>query len=142
MRAVKNSAPFSSTKRRPVANNSARMLALFSVIFFLSHSKKNFAIIESKEITLNDEQASFLTEDISLKEKASYVDFMTCAPCELLVIKKKNVFQQVRKIAGNNIPQVADNGTIRSRFGIDRIHNAVYTSPDFKTAEKEIEYFF
>ncbi len=103
---------------------------------------KNFAIIESKEITLNDEQASFLTEDISLKEKASYVDFMTCAPCELLVIKKKNVFQQVRKIAGNNIPQVADNGTIRSRFGIDRIHNAVYTSPDFKTAEKEIEYFF
>ena len=103
---------------------------------------KYFAIVDAKEMTLNDEQASFLTEDLSLQEKASYIDFMTCAPCELLVIERKKVFPQVRRITGNDYPQAADKGTIRSRFGIDRIHNAVYTSPDLETAEKEIEYFF
>ncbi len=103
--------------------------------------EKGFEIRKSALRQLTEEQCLYLqSEHVSGKDHATCADYMQTGPCEILILTKDNALRDIINLAGNADPKKAENGTIRSRFGIDGIHNSVYISPK-ETVRKEVSYF-
>jgi len=59
-----------------------------------------------------------------------------------LVLAGENVIQKNRKLMGNTNPALAEEGTLRKRFGTDKTANAVHGSDSPENARWEIHYLF
>ncbi len=69
-------------------------------------------------------------------------DSILSGPVSLLIITDDgNVVKRVRELVGSKYPSLAEKGTIRGDFGIDRVNiekNLVHTSSSHEEAEREI----
>lgn len=70
------------------------------------------------------------------------VDFMTSGPLTAIVFEGENIIERVRKLTGETDPRLAEDDTIRQRFGTDNIRNAVHASDSPEAAEREIAIWF
>lgn len=80
-----------------------------------------------------------------LPEFVALIEHMTTGPVIALEIRQENVVQQFRQAAGPMDPEIAKNlrpSTIRAKFGIDRVRNAIHCTDLPEDAMLETEYFF
>jgi nucleoside-diphosphate kinase len=69
-------------------------------------------------------------------------DFMSSAPCVVMVLEKENAVKAWRDLMGATDPAKADEGTLRKDFGDSVGENAVHGSDSDENAAIEIAYFF
>ncbi|MFV0387942.1 MAG: nucleoside-diphosphate kinase [Pyrinomonadaceae bacterium] len=69
-------------------------------------------------------------------------DFMSSAPCVVLVLEKENAVPEWRNLMGSTNPEEADEGTLRKEFATSLGENAVHGSDSDENAAIEIAYFF
>ncbi len=69
-------------------------------------------------------------------------EFMSSAPCVVMVLEKENAVKAWRDLMGATDPAKADAGTLRKEFGGSLGENAVHGSDSDENAAIEIGYFF
>lgn len=69
-------------------------------------------------------------------------DFMSSAPCIVMVLEKENAIADWRKLMGATNPAQAEPGTLRKEFALSLGENAVHGSDAPGTAAVEVPYFF
>ncbi|CAG9321915.1 NME7_3 [Blepharisma stoltei] len=80
-----------------------------------------------------------------LPEYVATVDELTSGPLIAMEIRQENVVQSFRQLCGPIDPEVAKNlrpGTIRARFGVNKVQNAVHCTDLPEDGALECEYFF
>ena len=68
--------------------------------------------------------------------------FMSSAPCVVMVLEKNGAVKAWRDLMGATDPAKADDGTLRKEFGASVGENAVHGSDSDENAAIEIAYFF
>jgi nucleoside-diphosphate kinase len=69
-------------------------------------------------------------------------EFMSSAPCVVMVLEKEGAVKVWRDLMGATDPAQADAGTIRKEFGSSVGENATHGSDSDENAAIEIAYFF
>lgn len=69
-------------------------------------------------------------------------EFMSSAPCAVMVLEKDGAVRAWRDLMGATDPAKADDGTLRKEFGASLGENAVHGSDSEENAATEIAYFF
>jgi nucleoside-diphosphate kinase len=69
-------------------------------------------------------------------------EFMSSAPCLVMVLEKEGAVKAWRDLMGATDPAKADEGTLRKEFGASVGENAVHGSDSDENAAIEIAYFF
>jgi nucleoside-diphosphate kinase len=69
-------------------------------------------------------------------------EFMSSAPCVVMVLEKEDAVKAWRDLMGATDPAKADQGTLRKDFGGSLGENAVHGSDSDENAAIEIAYFF
>ena len=69
-------------------------------------------------------------------------EFMSSAPCVVMVLEKEGAVKAWRDLMGATDPAKADDGTLRKEFGASVGENAVHGSDSDENAAIEIAYFF
>lgn len=69
-------------------------------------------------------------------------EFMSSAPCVVMVLEKDGAVKAWRDLMGATDPAKADTGTIRKEFGSSVGENATHGSDSDENASVEIAYFF
>ena len=72
----------------------------------------------------------------------SLTEFMSSAPCIVMVLEKEGAVKAWRDLMGATDPAKADEGTIRKEFGSSVGENATHGSDSDENAAIEIAYFF
>src|SRR5215510_5229053 len=73
---------------------------------------------------------------------AGLTEFMSSAPCVVMVLEKEGAVKAWRDLMGATDPAKADDGTLRKEFGGSVGENAVHGSDSDENASLEIAYFF
>lgn len=73
---------------------------------------------------------------------AGLTEFMSSAPCVVMVLEKDGAVRAWRDLMGATDPGKADEGTIRKEFGLSVGENATHGSDSDENATIEIGYFF
>ena len=73
---------------------------------------------------------------------ASLTEFMSSAPCVVIVLEKEGAVKAWRDLMGATDPAKADDRTLRKKFGASVGENAVHGSDSEENAAIEISYFF
>lgn len=73
---------------------------------------------------------------------AGLTEFMSSAPCVVMVLEKERAVRAWRDLMGATDPAKADEGTLRKEFGGSVGENAVHGSDSDENAAIEIAYFF
>ncbi|HVS21239.1 MAG TPA: nucleoside-diphosphate kinase [Pyrinomonadaceae bacterium] len=73
---------------------------------------------------------------------AGLTEFMSSAPCIVMVLEKEGAVTAWRDLMGATDPAKADAGTIRKEFGSSVGENATHGSDSDENAAIEIAYFF
>jgi nucleoside-diphosphate kinase len=73
---------------------------------------------------------------------AGLTEFMSSAPCVVMVLEKEDAVKAWRNLMGATDPAQADEGTLRKDFGDSVGENAVHGSDSDENAAIEIAYFF
>ena len=73
---------------------------------------------------------------------AGLTEFMSSAPCVVMVLQKEGAVKAWRDLMGATDPAKADEGTLRKEFGGSVGENAVHGSDSDENAAIEIAYFF
>jgi nucleoside-diphosphate kinase len=73
---------------------------------------------------------------------AGLTEFMSSAPCVVMVLGKDGAVKAWRDLMGATDPANADEGTLRKEFGASLGENAVHGSDSEENAAIEIAYFF
>ena len=69
-------------------------------------------------------------------------EFMSSAPCIVMVLEKEGAVKAWRDLMGATDPAKADDGTIRKEFGASVGENATHGSDSDENAAIEVAYFF
>jgi len=69
-------------------------------------------------------------------------DFMSSAPCIVMVLEAEGAIKKWRDLMGATNPAEAEQGTLRKEFGSSIGENATHGSDAPETASFEISYFF
>jgi nucleoside-diphosphate kinase len=69
-------------------------------------------------------------------------EFMSSAPCVVMVLEKEGAVKAWRDLMGATDPSKADQSTLRKEFGASVGENAVHGSDSDENAAIEIAYFF
>ena len=73
---------------------------------------------------------------------AELTEFMSSAPCIVMVLEAENAILKWRDLMGATNPEEAAEGTLRREFGASLGENATHGSDAPETAAFEIGYFF
>lgn len=73
---------------------------------------------------------------------AGLTEFMSSAPCVVMVLEKGGAVKAWRDLMGATDPAKADDGTLRKEFGLSVGENATHGSDSEANAATEISYFF
>jgi nucleoside-diphosphate kinase len=73
---------------------------------------------------------------------AGLTEFMSSAPCIVMVLEKEGAVKAWRDLMGATDPAKAEEGTLRKEFGASVGENAVHGSDSDENAAIEIAYFF
>jgi len=78
-------------------------------------------------------------------EFSQMVDDMTSGPCVAMEVRQENAVQSFRQIVGPSDPEIARSlrsTTLRAKFGVDRVRNAVHCTDLAEDGVLECQYFF
>ncbi len=70
------------------------------------------------------------------------VEYIISTPIVASVFEGEDAVERIRKVMGATDPAKAEDGTIRSEFGLDIQRNSTHASDSPENAEKEIGLFF
>ena len=105
--------------------------------------KNGFKITAMKMARMSRKRASeFYAEHNGKSFYKPLVEFMSSNPVIVMVLRKENAVENLRKIVGATSPAKAERGTIRKRFARDGRHNVVHASDSPRSAKREISFFF
>ena len=80
-----------------------------------------------------------------LPEYIPITEQMTTGPCIVLEVRQENAVVAFRELCGPMDPEIAKNlrpNTLRARFGIDRVKNAIHCTDLPEDGVLESQYFF
>ena len=80
-----------------------------------------------------------------LPEFVAIIEHMITGPCIVMEIRQENAVRSFRELAGPMDPEIAKNlrpRTIRAKFGISRVQNAIHCTDLTEDGTLESEYFF
>ena len=109
------------------------------------------ALIEQKGFTIRDMKFMKMSQSIAEKfyeahkEKSFYdklVTYMTSGNIIALILEKDNAVKLFRDLIGSTDPQLAEEGTIRKLYAIDKSFNSIHGSDSDANAEREISIIF
>jgi adenylate kinase len=102
-------------------------------------------IVFKKEIVMSKEEAEDFYGAHSGKEfYEELVDFMSSAPCVILVIGGRDAIRKWRAMMGPTSPEIARESaphSIRAIYGTDTLHNACHGSDNDPTSYDEINFW-
>jgi nucleoside-diphosphate kinase len=78
-------------------------------------------------------------------EFVAMTEHMTTGPCIVMEVRQENVVKAFRDLAGPLDPEIAKNlrpHTLRARFGVDKVKNAIHCTDLPEDGTLESEYFF
>lgn len=102
-----------------------------------------FNVVDMKALQLTRDQAEKFY--FHLRKKPffeSLIQFMISGPITILILEKDKAVEDFRKLIGDTDPKKADEGTLRSKYGLDITKNGIHGSDSPENAIKEIEFFF
>lgn len=70
------------------------------------------------------------------------VAFMSRSPIVALVLEKENAVEDYRNFIGATNPELAQQGTIRQKYGKNLTENAVHGADSNENAQKEAAFYF
>ena len=105
--------------------------------------KNDMKIVAQKMIRLSkaDAEGFYFVH----KERAFFndlCDYMISGPIVVQVLMGKDIISKYRKLMGTTNPANADEGTIRTKYGLTVEENSVHGSDSKENAKIEISYFF
>lgn len=104
---------------------------------------KDLQVIAAKMIAMTKEQAKgFYAVHEGKPFFESVTDFMSSAPCLVMVLEGESAISVYRELMGATNKDEAKEGTIRKDYASDIEKNIVHGSDSTETAEFEINYFF
>jgi nucleoside-diphosphate kinase len=105
--------------------------------------REGINILALKMIWMTKEQAkAFYQVHAGKPFYESVTDFMSSAPCVVMVLEAKGVINAYRKLMGATDYKEAAEGTIRHQYATDIERNVVHGSDSPQSAAFEIAYFF
>ncbi len=79
-------------------------------------------------------------KDKSFFEKL--INYMTSGETVALILERENAVENYRLLIGATDPQIAEEGTIRKQYAIDKSYNSVHGSDSNENAKREISIIF
>lgn len=70
------------------------------------------------------------------------IAFMSRSPIVAIVLEKENAVEDFRKFIGATNPEVAEEGTIRRKYGKNHTENAIHGADSNENAQKEAHFYF
>jgi len=107
-----------------ISNRGFKILALKIVKMTLAEAEKFYEIHKSRPFY------------------ESLVKYMSSGEVVVMILGKENAVQELRKALGNTNPELAEENTIRAKFGINIEQNASHGSDSDENAEVECGFFF
>ena len=105
--------------------------------------KAGFKLRAIKITMLTREKAEqFYTEHRGKEFFERLTSFMSSGPVMALILEKPDAVNEYRKLIGNTVPEKAEEGTIRKKYGTSTTQNAVHGADSFEHAEREWSFFF
>lgn len=108
--------------------------------------EEGFFVVASKTETLTEERAkAFYDEHKERPFFEALIKFMTSGPCMALMLERPNAIKQWRMLMGTTDPVKAkeeDPDSIRALMGTDNTENVAHGSDSYKSASRELEFFF
>lgn len=102
-----------------------------------------FRIIGMKLICMSRNEAEkFYAVHRGMEFYERLVDFMTSGASVVMILEREDAVAQLRLLAGKTNPAMADEGTIRRRFGESVTRNAIHASDSEDNARAEAAWFF
>ncbi len=105
--------------------------------------QEGFKIRAMKLVHLTKKQAEgFYAVHVGKAFFEELTNFMSSAPCVVMVLEKEGAVEKWRELMGATNPAEAKEGTLRRQFGSSIGENAVHGSDSEESAKIEISYFF
>ena len=102
-----------------------------------------FEILQEKKIHISKQEAETFYK--VHQTKPFYNDlctYLSSGPIIVMELQKDNAILDNRKLMGATNPELAEEGTLRKKYGISIDKNSVHGSDSKENAEKEISFFF
>jgi nucleoside-diphosphate kinase len=105
--------------------------------------REGLAIVALKLLRMTKEQAKgFYKVHAGKQFYESLTDFMSSAPCVVMVLEGRGAIDKYRKLMGATNYEEAAEGTIRRDYATDIEKNVVHGSDSPQSAAFEVAYFF
>ena len=105
--------------------------------------KNRLNIKDSKKIHITkDEAAEFYKVHQSKPFYNDLCAYLSSGPIIVMILEGKNAVLLNRQIMGSTDPKLAEENTIRKKFGISIDKNSVHGSDSLENAKAEIKFFF
>lgn len=108
-----------------------------------AYEGEKLKIIELRMIRVDEALArKHYEEHVEKPFFSELLEYITRSPLVAMILQGENAIEKVRKINGNTNPAMAEYGTIRKKYGIDKTENSVHASDCEVSAEREIGIWF
>ena len=106
-------------------------------------NKNGFKILEEKKIHISKGEAEkFYKVHESKPFYSDLCSYLSSGPIVVMKLQRDNAVLENRKLMGATDPRVAEEGTIRKKYGISIDKNSVHGSDSIENAKIELEFFF
>ena len=102
-----------------------------------------FEILQEKKIHISKQEAETFYK--VHQTKPFYNDlctYLSSGPIIVMELQKDNAILDNRKLMGATNPELAEEGTLRKKYGISIDKNCVHGSDSLENAKIEIDFFF
>ena len=102
-----------------------------------------FEILQEKKIHISKQEAETFYK--VHQTKPFYNDlctYLSSGPIIVMELQKDNAILDNRKLMGATNPELAEEGTLRKKYGISIDKNSVHGSDSLENGKKEINFFF
>ena len=108
--------------------------------FFLNN---NLKIKNTKKIHITkDEAAEFYSVHQTKPFYNDLCNYLSSGPIVVMILEGNNAVLLNRKLMGATDPKMAEENTLRKKYGISIDKNSVHGSDSLENARKEIRFFF
>lgn len=113
----------------------------FEILQAITQHGFKIVACEKKQLTAQEAE-DFYAEHKGRPFLSELVDFMSSGSVIVLVLEKPEAIVGWRELMGATDPALAQEGTIRKRFGASKGSNATHGSDSQASAKREIAFFF
>ncbi|MDR1494633.1 MAG: nucleoside-diphosphate kinase [Rickettsiales bacterium] len=104
---------------------------------------EEFDIVVQKKIVMTENQAKlFYREHAEKPFFGDLIGLMAGKPTVAQVLRRENAVRSYRSLIGYTDPKIAEEGTLRRKYGTDLTRNALHGSENIESSYREIHFFF